>query len=253
MYQYLHEILKDHKGETVFACFGSWHILYMAIIFGTIIGILAGFRNKGDYVRRRVIRSTISAAFCLYIADFFLMPFAYGSIDLEKLPFHMCTMMCVLGFFSTYGILFPRHRRRFALLGLVSNLIYVIYPAGVGWYQIHPISYRVVQTMLFHGLMSAYGIFVLAFDEKTLSWKDVWKDIWVIACVVLWAMLGNWLYNGSGGMLAAFNWFFVVRDPFYILPADIAQYIMPVVMIVVIFVADVLIRGLYIAIRKLHQ
>ena len=253
MYQILHNILRDQKNGAIFACFGMWHILYMLVIFGMIIGILCVIREKGIEARRRVIQSTINIAFGLYVADFFLMPFAYGSIDLEKLPFHMCTLMCVLSFFSTHGILFGSLRREFALLGLVSNLIYVIYPAGVGWYQIHPLSYRVVQTLLFHGAMSAYGVFTLALDDRELQWKDVRKDLVVIVGVTLWAMLGNWLYNGSDGVVATFNWFFVIRDPFYVLPADIAPYIMPVVMIVVIFVADALIYGLYFAIRKLKN
>lgn len=253
MYQILHNILRDQKGGTIFTCFGPWHVLYMVLIFGVMIGILCVFRKKEIDARRRVIQSAINIAFGLYVADFFLMPFAYGSIDLEKLPFHMCTLMCVLSFFSTHGILFGSFRREFALLGLVSNLIYVIYPAGVGWYQIHPLSYRVVQTLLFHGAMSAYGIFTLALDDQELQWQDIRKDLVVIVCITLWAMLGNWLYNGSDGVIATFNWFFVIRDPFYVLPADIAPYIMPVVMIIVIFVADALIYGLYFAIRKLKN
>lgn len=251
MYQILHQVLQDHKGGEIFACFGPWHLLYMAIIFGSIVGIVLLFRGKRADVRQRAINTAIHVAFGLYVVDFFLMPFAYGGIDLEKLPFHMCTLMCVLSFFSAHGMLFPKLRLQFALLGLASNLIYVIYPAGVGWYQIHPLSYRVVQTLLFHGVMSAYGIFSLALGAEELQWKNAWKELPVIGCVTLWAMFGNWLYNGSEGMIATFNWFFVVRDPFYILPADIARYIMPFVMIIVIFAADLLIYGGYFTIRKL--
>ena len=251
MYQILHQVLQDHKGGEIFACFGPWHLLYMAIIFGSIVGIVLLFRGKRADVRQRAINTAIHVAFGLYVADFFLMPFAYGGIDLEKLPFHMCTLMCVLSFFSAHGMLFPKLRLQFALLGLASNLIYVIYPAGVGWYQIHPLSYRVVQTLLFHGAMTAYGILTLALGDDKLTFKSSLQELPVIAVVTLWAILGNTLYNGAAGEYDHFfNWFFVVRDPFYILPEGIAPYIMPFIMILVIYAADLLIYGAYFAIKN---
>jgi len=46
--------------------------------------------------------------------------------------------------------------------------------------------------------------------------------------MTVWALLGNTLYNGQAwGKTQFFNWFFVVRDPFYILPESIAPIIMP--------------------------
>jgi hypothetical protein len=130
-------------------------------------------------------------------------------------------------------------------------LIYVIYPAGVGWYQIHPLSYRVIQTLLFHGAMTAYGILTLALGEDRLSWRSSLQELPVIIAVTAWAILGNTVYNGTAGEYDhMFNWFFVVRDPFYILPADIAPFAMPFVMILVIYVADLLIYTAYFAIKK---
>ena len=244
MYPYLHEIFADKKGATVFSCFGIWHILYMAVIFGSIL-LAVLLRNKDEKVRKKAIKGALYSAFWLYIADFFFMPLAYGYIDIEKLPFHVCTAMCVLCF------LFKKYRKQFALLGLVSNLIYVIYPAGVGWYQIHPLSYRVVQTLLFHGAMTAYGILTLALGDDKLTFKSSLQELPVIVVVTLWAILGNTLYNGTAGEYDHFfNWFFVVRDPFYILPADVAPYMMPFVMILVIYVADILIYGAYFVIKN---
>jgi membrane protein insertase Oxa1/YidC/SpoIIIJ len=67
--------------------------------------------------------------------------------------------------------------------------------------------------------------------------------------MTVWALLGNTLYNGLDGRF--FNWFFVVRDPFYILPEGIAPFIMPVVMMAVMFTGEVLIRLVYTAINRL--
>ena len=251
MYPYLHEIFADRKGETVFACFGIWHILYMAVIFGSILLAVLLLRRKEVKCWEKAIQTALYLAFGLYMADFFLMPLAYGYIDIEKLPFHMCTLMCLLSFLSYRGVLLAKYRKQFALLGLVSNLIYVIYPAGVGWYQIHPLSYRVVQTLLFHGAMTAYGILTLALGQDKLTFKSSLQELPVIVAVTLWAILGNTVYNGAAGEYDhMFNWFFVVRDPFYILPAHIAPYVMPFVMILVIYVADLLIYSAYFAIRK---
>jgi hypothetical protein len=223
----------------------------MAVIFGAILLAVLLMRNRAEKCRQKAIKASLFLAIGLYMADFFLMPLAYGYIDIEKLPFHMCTLMCLLSFLSFRGVLFGRYRKQFALLGLVSNLIYVIYPAGVGWCQIHPLSYRVIQTLLFHGAMTAYGILTLALGEDRLSWRSSLQELPVIIAVTAWAILGNTVYNGTAGEYDhMFNWFFVVRDPFYILPADIAPFAMPFVMMLVTYVADLLIYTAYFAIKK---
>jgi hypothetical protein len=117
--------------------------------------------------------------------------------------------------------------------------------------EIHPLSYRVVQTLLFHGAMTAYGILTLALGNDKLTFKSSLQVLPVIVVVTLWAILGNTLYNGAAGEYDHFfNWFFVVRDPFYILPEGIAPYIMPFIMILVIYAADLLIYSAYFVIKN---
>lgn len=252
MYQIMNSLLSDKKGGIVFSCFGIWHMLYMLVIFGIIVLVIFLLKDKDRTIKQRAVDISVNCAFGLYIADFFLMPFAYGQIDLEKLPFHACTAMCVMCFLSRRNPFLGRFKSQFALLGMISNLIYVIYPAGVGWYQIHPISYRVVQTLLFHGTMSAYGVFALAFGDVTLEWKNLKKDLIVLAAMMLWALLGNTLYNSTYGTYSHFfNWFFVIRDPFYLLPESIAPYLMPFVIILVFFAAEMLVYFAYFCVKKL--
>lgn len=44
--------------------------------------------------------------------------------------------------------------------------------------------------------------------------------------MTVWALLGNYIYNGSAGEYSHFfNWFFVVRDPFGALPEKIAPFV----------------------------
>lgn len=251
MYEVLHKLLSDRNCGSPFTVFGLWHLLYLIVIFGGIFLLLFLLKNKNPEVKQRAITLSANCAFGLYVADFFLMPFAYEEIDLEKLPFHACTAMCVMCFLSRHSRFFGKFKVPFAILGLASNLIYVIYPAGVGWYQVHPLCYRVVQTLLFHGLMTAYGLLVLAFDDVRLRWRDCRKELLVIVAMTLWALLGNTLYNGTaGGYSHHFNWFFVTQDPFYLLPESIAPYIMPPVMVVVMFAAVLLVYTGYFTLRK---
>lgn len=247
MHEFLSNLLKDHKGDIIFSCFGIWHLLFMGIIFAGIIGLVFWLRNKSQEMKDKAIHATISCAFGLYILDFFLMPFAYGEIDLEKLPFHICAVSCVLCFLSRHNRFFEKYKLQFALLGLIGNIIYVIYPAGVGWYQVAPYSYRVIQTLMYHGIMTCYGILTLAYDDVKLEWKKCYKELIVIVIITWWALLGNALYNSDERI---FNWFFVIRDPFYILPADIAPFVMPFLMIIIIFLGDILVYLSYFWIRR---
>lgn len=248
MYEFLSNLLSDKKGGEIFTCFGIWHISYMLIFFGAIITTVLLLRNKSSSAKQRAINIAINCGFGLYMADFFLMPFAYGEIDIDKLPFHACTLTCVLCFMSRHNKFLQKFRLQFALVGLISNLIYMVYPAGVMWYEIHPLSYRAVQTLLFHGVMVAYGIFVLAFENVDLKWRKIYKELVLLVCMAAWAMLGNTLYSGTlGDYSRDFNWFFVKTDPFGILPATIA----PFATVFAFMLADALIYLIYFGIRKM--
>ena len=250
MFELLSNLLKDHKGEVIFNCFGVWHILFMILIFGGIITTVLVLKNKNQSAKDKVINLVMNLVFGLYVLDFFLMPLAYGSIDIEKLPFHICTVSCVLCFLSRHNKFLEKYKLQFALLGLIGNIIYVIYPAGVGWYQIAPYSYRVIQTLLFHGLMTLYGVLTLAYDDEKLEWKNCWKELVVIILMTVWALLGNVVYNND---TRTYNWFFVVQDPFYILPKNIASIVMPFVMICTILLGIVLVYLCYFSIKRITK
>jgi len=242
MYAMLSEFFSDKKEGPVFSCFGGWHLCYMLVLLFLIFAVIFILRNKDEILRQKAIAFFINCAFSLYIADFFLMPFAYGKMDVEKLPFHICTAMCVMCFWSRHNTFLGKFKQQFALLGFISNLIYFVYPAGLMWYQVHPFSYRVLQTLLFHGLMAIYGLLVLIFDDIKFNRNTCRKDFAVIAAMTLWALLGNALYTGQAwGQSYDFNWFFVSQDPFYILPEHIAPFIMPPLNITLFFAVDMLV------------
>lgn len=239
MYSFLKDLLSDKKGDVCFACFDGFHLCFIAaVLAATAVGWFY-LKDRSQASRQKALTACVNAAFGLYIADFFLMPFAYGTIEIEKLPFHICTAMCVACFVSRHNqALFP-FRVHFAVYGFLSNLVYLIYPAGVMWYQVQALSYRVIQTLLFHGVMAMYCFLVLLFDDYRWEPKKCYGDLAVIVGMTLWAMAGNYLYNGELGF---FNWFFVIRDPFYLIPGEIAPFIMPFLNVSLFFPAAMLVR-----------
>ena len=243
MYRFLNNLLSDKKGGEIFTLFGAWHFFYVALTIVTVAVVLLLLKNKSDDLKRKAPQTFIYIAFGLYVLDFFLMPLAYGEIDIEKLPFHACTAMCVLCFLSYHISFLEKYRLSFVLLGFISNLVYVIYPAGVMWYGIHPTSYRVIQTLLFHSVMTVYGLLTLIYEYKRFNIKKCYRDLAVIVLLTVWALIGNYAYSGSSGNYSRFfNWFFVVRDPFYAIPESIARFVMPFLNITVFFAAETLIH-----------
>ena len=225
MYSVLHGLMADRTGGAVFTCFGLWHWCWISLAAALFV-----FLMKQRHPERFPDRLA-ALAFGLYILDFFLMPLAYGQIDIEKLPFHACTAMCVMGFLSRRVKALEGFRASFALMGFLSNFVYLFYPAGVMWHRVHPLTYRVIQTLGFHALMSAGCLLALIFEDGLERWK---RHLAVVVAMTLWAMLGNWAYNSPDRI---YNWFFVVRDPFGILPAAVAPFVMPILNILLFFAA----------------
>jgi len=249
MYSFLHELLSDKKGGEIFALFGGWHFFYIALTLITIVAVFLILRNKEENLKRNCPKLFIHIAFGLYVADFFLMPLAYSEIDIEKLPFHACTAMCVLCFLSYHNRFLEKYRQSFVLLGFISNLVYLIYPAGVMWHAVHPLSYRVVQTLIFHSIMTTFGVLVLIYECDRIEIKKCYRDLAVIIVMTLWAMFGNYVYNGESEEYSYFfNWFFVVRDPFYALPEAVAPFVMPFLNVVVFFAAEIVVHAIFVGV-----
>ncbi len=251
MYPFFHELFKDKKGGEIFKLFDAWHFAFILLTAAIIIAILIIWRKKSDAARERTVRFFIGTAFALYIADFFLMPLAYGEINIEKLPFHVCTATCTMCFLSYVARPLERFRISFALLGVIANTVYLIYPAGVMWHAVHPTSYRVVQTLGFHSAMCIYGVLLLVKEYRRLEIKKCYRELSVVLAMTAWALVGNYIYNGSSeGYSHFFNWFFVVRDPFYIFPENVAPFIMPFLNILMFCEVEMLIHLAVMAVKK---
>ena len=251
MYDLLHALLSDKTAGDNFEVFGFWHFFYIVLTFAGVVAVLLLLRGKTRRVKAKTAQIFLNAAVCLYAADFFLMPLAYGEISIEKLPFHVCTAMCVMCFLSCHVHFLRKFRLSFVLLGLLGNAVYLFFPAGVMWYEIHPFSYRVIQTMLFHSVMCIYGFATLAMEYKSFDIKKCHLDLAVVAGMVLWALLGNYAYSADlEGYSYSFNWFFVVRDPFNWFPESISPVVMPFLVLVLFSAAELLIHWILWCLQK---
>jgi hypothetical protein len=162
--------------------------------------------------------------------------------------------------------IFAKFKTAFTLMGLVGAMMYIIYPAGVPASDGY--SYRIVQTVIYHGLMIAQGIFAIAYNDLDLSWKSIKYDLIAILSLTLWAMIGNTLYSGviteacdcvegCTNVITIYdydlNWFFVKHDPLYIIPDEIDIYFAPFIMILAIFGMCALIRFISIKVLDVFE
>ena len=249
MYDFMKELLKDKRDGYIFKCFDIYHIVFLVILVSTIVILLSLFKNKSDSAKNKLINCSVGTAFGIYLAGFFLMPFAYGEISIEKLPFHACTLTCLLCFLSRYNKFLGKFKKSFTIIGFISNFVYAVYPAGITWWQVHPLSYRSVETLLFHGAMVAYAVFAISFDKDIVfDWKKLFKhDFVILVLMIIWALFGSYSYTGNyNGNIQYYNWFFVKTDPFEILP----PYVAPFATLFAFLLADIVIHFIYFEIKK---
>ncbi len=251
MYDLLHNLLQDKEGGAVFSPYNLWHILYLILLAGAIIAAALIFKSKPKETKAKIVDGIMTLAFSLYMADFFIMPFSYGYIDIDKLPFHICTLMSILCFMSRHNAFLAKFKTSFTILGLIGALIYVVYPAGVANGEVSVFCYRIMQTLLFHGLMLTYGVLSLVFEDSRLKWNTFYKDIIIVVLTVAWAVIGNRSYCGvEDGR--SFNWCFVTSDPLCLIPDSVAPYVMPFVVVCILLLTDICIRLLFQGIKKFY-
>lgn len=259
MYPIIHDLLADRKGGEIFVLFGGWHFFYMLAAVTIVVCVLLRTQRGDDSFAHEVVMKKEGAFLCdlgfyLYIADFFLMPFAYEEIDIEKLPFHVCTAMCVMCFISRRSENLRPYHGSFALLGFVSNLVYLIYPAGVMWHAVHPLSYRVIQTLAFHAIMTAGCTITILSEEFRPGFANFRKHAEIVFYMTLWAVIGNLLYYGSAGKYDNdFNWFFVTADPFGLIDRSWGVLIMPFVTMGAFVLAEAAVCLVFMFVRRRNE
>ncbi|MBE7061900.1 MAG: hypothetical protein E7382_05130 [Clostridiales bacterium] len=201
----LFEMSHFETGISVTA-FSLSHIIYLLLIAGAIVGLFLAFRKKTDDKKEKVLRILAYALTISYLSDFFVHDFVYGGLEMDKLPFHICTVLCPIVAFTQFNKRFKKFLEPVTMLSIVAPLMYLCYPASIGSGE--PWCYQAVQTMFYHGTLLAWGILNVALGKVQPNIKKCYTSAILLVIITLWAKLGN--------ILLEHNWFFLNEDAFYI-------------------------------------
>lgn len=218
------------------------HIAYMVLIFGSIIAIWLMFRNKSGDSKEKVLRLLAYALAFSYLSDFFVHEFVYGGLKTDKLPFHICTVLCPLIAIAQFNRNGNKVKEPIAVLAVLAPMMYLCYPASVG--DGEPWCYQAVQTMFYHGVLMAWGILNIALGAVRPDIRNVWKSGILLIGITLWAKLGN--------ILMEHNWFFLEEDALYIGLVEngiIPKWVLMIVNPIVFFLAVLAVYGVCYALQ----
>lgn len=210
--------------------FSLAHIAYMVLIFGGIVLGWICLRKQDAAKKEKALRFLAYALVISYLSDFFVHEFVYDGLNTDKLPFHICTVLCPLMAIAQFNRKGAKIAEPVAILSILAPMMYLCYPASVG--DGEPWCYQAVQTMFFHGVLMAWGILSVALGAVKPDIKRCWQSGVALVCITLWAKLGN--------VLMEHNWFFLEEDAFYIGLVEngvIPKWVLMIVNPVVFFLA----------------
>lgn len=223
--------------------FSISHVVYMLLIFGSILLGWRLLRNKNETAKEQALRFLAYALVISYLSDFFVHEFVYDGLKTDKLPFHICTVLCPLMAIAQFNRNGHRIKEPVVVLSSLAPLMYLCYPASIGSGE--PWCYQSVQTMFYHGVLLAWGILSIALGAVKPHIRHSWKSGVLLIAITLWAKLGN--------ILMEHNWFFLEEDAFYIGLVEqglIPKWLLMVVNPVVFFLAVLAVYGICHGIRS---
>lgn len=226
--------------------FSLAHIVYLVLILGGIIAVWSVYRNKSGEAAEKLLRFLAYALVISYLSDFFVHEFVYGGLNTDKLPFHICTVLCPLAAIAQFNRNGNKIKEPVAMLAVLAPLMYLCYPANIGSGE--PWCYQTVQTMFYHGVLLAWGILSISLGAVKPDIRNIWKSALLLICITLWAKLGN--------ILMEHNWFFLEEDAFYIgLVEDglIPKWLLMVVNPAVFLLAVLAVYGVCYALRNANK
>ena len=244
--------------------FTLWHFIYI-ILFATPIILAAIFlRKKSDETKKKVLDILSLVVLGLYIFDLFARPISKLEGDfsqsiaayLDKLPFHICTVMAPLCVFAQHSKKFAKIKEPIVILGIVGPLMYLTYPSGV-FGDAFPFCYNTFQTMLYHGVLIAWAILSLTTGQTKASIKR--GSYQFAICVVLasaWALFGNIVYSDMSSLQAwvdtGYDWFFQKSGAFYIAEGQLWYAIVaPIAVAIAVYLVGLIVYGVYHLIKKI--
>lgn len=230
------------------------HIIYLVLFAGAIVGGYFLLRNKTTEQKARVMRILVYYIVISYLSDFFVHEFGDADfvegigwvgagLNIDKLPFHICTVLCPLAAFVEFNGFFKRFKEPVVVLSCLAPLMYLAYPSGIASGE--PWCYTVVQAMLYHGVLLAWGILSVSLGLVKIDIKRCWHTGVLLVGITLWAKLGS--------VLLEHNWFFLNEDALYIGLVEngvIPKWSLMIINPIVFFVASLAVYGIYHLVMK---
>ncbi len=228
MRDFLIKVLSWKEGKIEIGLFSIWHFLYLFIIAAAIIGAAFLLRGKSNETKKKTLDILSVVVLASYIVDFMLRPFLRSdfTLEIDKLPFHICTLMSIVGCIAQFSKN-DKFKEVAVVLAMAGCLMYLTYP-GAALGGISPFCYKVVQTMLYHGALLAWGVLSLTTGQVKLHTKNMWLALIGLVLVILWAGLGNICYNGGE---EHWDWFFLTGTTFPFVP----KALMPFAVLVAVY------------------
>ena len=217
--------------------FSPTHFVYLILIFGGVIAAHIALRGRSMSSKEKAMRFLAYALVLSYLSDFFVHDFVYGEMNIDKLPFHICTVLCPLVAIAQFNRNGTKIREPIAILAIIAPMMYLCYPASIG--DGEPWCYQAVQTMFYHGVLMAWGILTVSLGIVEPRIHNSWKCGAFLVGITLWAKLGN--------VLLEHNWFFLEEDAFYIGLVEqkiIPQWVLMIVNPIVFFLVALVIYGI---------
>ena len=189
------EIFQYIPRKTEVPLWGWQHCLYVILILAAVVTLSIVFVNKSEKTKNRVLNITAILVIAVYVFDFFVQPFwNNGNIAINKLPFHLCTLVGVLIPFVNFAGALKFARQTVAVWAILAPLAFVLFPLNYINRAVAPYSYPIIQTFLFHGLEIFWGVFMLVSKKVVLRWRDIWQPIAGLLPAAAWATIGQELY-----------------------------------------------------------
>lgn len=245
MNNFFEKIFGTSNGPIEITLFSVWHILWIVLILGCALAGYFILRKKPQEKKVKALNVLACLVIGFYILDFFIMPFSQGKIDIDKLPFHICTLTGIFVPFVQFNKKFKPIKNTIVCFAIVSSLMYITYP-GSALGGVTPWCYKVVQTFVYHGLVFAWGFLSISLNEAEFNFKEIWKEAVGLVLIILWAAFGNYAYVGIPDG-HHYDWFFITGSTFPFIPS----WLMPFVVFAAVFGMCAIIYLINFVIRKI--